>query len=34
MKDPKKREDHLIFMNLGMEKFIVKRFSKRENFDV
>jgi hypothetical protein len=32
-KDPKKREDHLIIMNFGVKKFIVKNIQKK-NFDV
>jgi hypothetical protein len=32
-KDPKRREDHLIIMNFGVKKFIVKNIQKK-NFDV
>jgi hypothetical protein len=33
-KNPKKKEDHLIFMNFGTKKFHEIRTSKEENFDV
>jgi hypothetical protein len=33
-KDPKKEEDHLILMNFGVMKFIVKKAPKKENIDV
>jgi hypothetical protein len=33
-KDPKKREDHLIFINFGVKKFIVRNTPKKQNFDV
>jgi hypothetical protein len=34
-KDPKKREDHLIFINFGVKKFIVKDIQKKKkNFDI
>jgi hypothetical protein len=29
-KDPKKREEHLIFINFGVKKFIVKNTQKRK----
>jgi hypothetical protein len=29
-KDPKKREDHLIFINFGVKKFIVRVFQKKK----
>jgi hypothetical protein len=32
-KDPKKREDHLIFLNFGVKKFTDKKYPKK-NFDV
>jgi hypothetical protein len=32
-KDPKKRGDHLIFINFGVKKFTVKNTPKK-NFDV
>jgi hypothetical protein len=31
-KDPKKREDHLIFINFGVKKFILKNTQKKKNF--
>jgi hypothetical protein len=33
-KDPKIRENHLIFTNFGVKKFIVKNTPKKQNFDV
>ena len=33
-KDPKKRKDHLIFINFGVKKFTVKNIQKKQNFDV
>jgi hypothetical protein len=33
-KEPKKWEDHLIFINFGEKKFIVKVAKKKKNFDV
>jgi hypothetical protein len=33
-KDPKKREDHLIFINFGIKKFTLKNTQKKQNFDV
>jgi hypothetical protein len=33
-KDPKKREDHLIFINFGMKKFTLKNTPQKKNFDV
>jgi hypothetical protein len=33
-KRPKKREDHLIFINFGVKKFTLKNTPKKENFDV
>jgi hypothetical protein len=33
-KSPKKRKDHLIFINFGVKKFTVKNTQKKENFDV
>jgi hypothetical protein len=33
-KKPKKKEDHLIFMNFGVKKFTVQKTSKKEMFDV
>jgi hypothetical protein len=33
-KDPKKREDHLIFINFELKNFIVKNTQKKKNFDV
>jgi hypothetical protein len=33
-KDPKKREDHLIFINFGVKKFTLKKTPKKKNFDV
>jgi hypothetical protein len=33
-KDPQKREDHLIYINFGVKKFIVKNTPKKQNFDV
>jgi hypothetical protein len=33
-KKPKKEEDFLNFLNFGVKKFIVKKTSKKENFDV
>jgi hypothetical protein len=32
-KGPKKKEDYLIFLNFGVQKFIVKN-TQKENFDV
>jgi hypothetical protein len=32
-KDPKKREDHLIFINFGVKKFTLKNTQKKKNFD-
>jgi hypothetical protein len=29
-KDPKKREDHLIFINFGVKKFILKNTQKKK----
>jgi hypothetical protein len=33
-KGPKKREDHLIFINFGVKKFPLKITPKKKNFDV
>jgi hypothetical protein len=33
-KDPKRREDHLIFINFGVKKFTLKNTPKKRNFDV
>jgi hypothetical protein len=33
-KDPKKREDYLIFINFGIKKFTLKNTPKKQNFDV
>jgi hypothetical protein len=33
-KDPKKRGDHLIFINFGVKKFTLKSTQKKEDFDV
>jgi hypothetical protein len=33
-KRPKKREDLLIFINFGVNKFILKNTQKTKNFDV
>jgi hypothetical protein len=33
-KGPKKKEEHLFFMNFGVNKFTIKKASKKENFDV
>jgi hypothetical protein len=33
-KDPKKREDHLIFINFGVKKFTLKDTPPKKNFDV
>jgi hypothetical protein len=33
-KDPKKREDYLIFINFGVKKFTIKNTQKKKNFDV
>jgi hypothetical protein len=33
-KDPKKREDYLIFINFGIKKFTLKNTQKKKNFDV
>jgi hypothetical protein len=33
-KDPKKREDHIIFINFELKNFIVKNTQKKKNFDV
>jgi hypothetical protein len=33
-KDPKKREDHVIFINFGVKKFTLKNTPKKKNFDV
>jgi hypothetical protein len=33
-KDPKKREDHLIFINFGIKKLTLKNTQKKRNFDV
>jgi hypothetical protein len=33
-KDPKKREDHVIFINFGVKKFKVKDTQKKLNFNV
>jgi hypothetical protein len=33
-KDPKKREDHLIFINFWIKKFTLKNTQKKKNFDV
>jgi hypothetical protein len=30
----KKKKNHLIFINFGVKKFIVKNTQKEENFDV
>jgi hypothetical protein len=29
-KDPKKREDHLIFINFGVKKFTIKKHPKKK----
>jgi hypothetical protein len=33
-KDPKKKKDHLIFINFGVKKFTIKTPKKKRNFDV
>jgi hypothetical protein len=33
-KDPKKREDYLIFINFGVKKYTIKNTQKKKNFDV
>jgi hypothetical protein len=33
-KRPKKREDHLIFINFGVKKFTLKNTPQKKNFDV
>jgi hypothetical protein len=33
-KGPKRREDHLIFINFGVKKFTLKNTQKKKNFDV
>jgi hypothetical protein len=33
-KDPKTREDHLIFINFGVKKFILKNNPPKKNFDI
>jgi hypothetical protein len=33
-KDPKRRQDHLIFINFGVKKFTIKSTKKKKNFDV
>jgi hypothetical protein len=33
-KDPRKREDYAIFINLGVEKFTLKNIQNKRNFDV
>jgi hypothetical protein len=33
-KDPKKRKDHLIFINFGVKKFTLKNTPKKKNFEV
>jgi hypothetical protein len=33
-KRPKKREDHLIFINFGVKKFTPKNTPKKKNYDV
>jgi hypothetical protein len=33
-KRPKKREDHLIFINFGVKKFTVKSTQQKKEFDV
>jgi hypothetical protein len=33
-KRPKKREDHLIFINFGVKKFTLKNTPKKKTFDV
>jgi hypothetical protein len=33
-KDPKKREDHLIFINFGVKKFALKNTQKNKIFEV
>jgi hypothetical protein len=33
-KDPKKREDHLIFISFGIRKFTIKSTQEKENIDV
>jgi hypothetical protein len=33
-KDPKKREDHVIFINFGVKKITLKNTPKKINFDV
>jgi hypothetical protein len=33
-KRPKKREDHLIFINFGIMKFKLKNTPTKKNFDV
>jgi hypothetical protein len=33
-KDPKIKEDHLIFINFGVKKFTLKNTKKKKNFDI
>jgi hypothetical protein len=33
-KDPKKGEDHIIFIKFGVKKFTLRNTQKKENFDV
>jgi hypothetical protein len=33
-KDPKKKKDHLIFINFGIKKFTLKNTPKKKNFDI
>jgi hypothetical protein len=33
-KDPQKRKDHLMFINFGVKKFILKNTPKKKNFDI
>jgi hypothetical protein len=33
-KDPKKREDHLLFINFGVKKFTLKNTPQKKNFDL
>jgi hypothetical protein len=33
-KDPKKRKDHLIFINFRVKKFTIKNSQKKRNFDI
>jgi hypothetical protein len=33
-KKPKKRDDHVIFIDFGVKKFTLKSTSKKKNFDL